>query len=529
MIELRQNKMWYDGLDTIPGVDRPWDSVAKGLHKFICFGPGDAGAGDSPGGGSGNPNASPFGTADEDLDNAAALAGTTGVTGAADALGGVFGDPFDAFTPPQDDPIPPMAELDIAPAFSIVAPVVAALTPDQPTVPTVPAPPPAPVDVFDVYDPPPITSVLATNPVDPPQVLAARASRPTAPMSELDIAPAPTQPAIGFADSVLDPNYALNPNLVSLPEDLPPDLAEMTGFGPQSRAGIAATPGLESSVYPGFSLLGLNLGFGRGMFGGYQSTDPTTAQSDVDQGYTTSEVGSFDPLGFLGGLAKGVASAVVPGLGLAINTVQQASKPPGMSDINALSNLVSSDRGVPSSQMGAFMAEPYGRDDVPFVDVYTSRGAPTPAPAVPAAAPAVPAAVPAPPPAPNPFSVGFSNFGVRDPRIEELPVRRAQGGLAGIPYFEGRVMPTGDPKEDGMSDNIPFVIAGQEGGQMGMQPAILSPDEYVIPADVVSMLGNGSSTAGSNQLDQFISNFRMEKYGRPKQPPEMRGGLSSLA
>ena len=104
-----------------------------------------------------------------------------------------------------------------------------------------------------------------------------------------------------------------------------------------------------------------------------------------------------------------------------------------------------------------------------------------------------------------------------------------QGGLAGIPYFEGRVMPTGDPKEDGMSDNIPFVIAGQEGGQMGMQPAILSPDEYVIPADVVSMLGNGSSTAGSNQLDQFISNFRMDKYGRPKQPPEMRGGLSSLA
>ena len=104
-----------------------------------------------------------------------------------------------------------------------------------------------------------------------------------------------------------------------------------------------------------------------------------------------------------------------------------------------------------------------------------------------------------------------------------------QGGLAGIPYFEGRVMPTGDPKEDGMSDNIPFVIAGQEGGQMGMQPAILSPDEYVIPADVVAMLGNGSSTAGSNQLDQFISNFRMDKYGRPEQPPEMRGGLNSLA
>ena len=113
---------------------------------------------------------------------------------------------------------------------------------------------------------------------------------------------------------------------------------------------------------------------------------------------------------------------------------------------------------------------------------------------------------------------------------------RAYGGLlqlaggGSVPYFEGRVMPTGNPTENGMSDNIPFVIAGrQEGGQMGMQPAVLSPDEYVIPADVVSMLGNGSSNAGANDLDQFINNFRMDKYGRPKQPPEMSGGLSSLA
>ena len=113
---------------------------------------------------------------------------------------------------------------------------------------------------------------------------------------------------------------------------------------------------------------------------------------------------------------------------------------------------------------------------------------------------------------------------------------RAYGGLlqlaggGSVPYFEGRVMPTGNMTEDGMSDNIPFVIAGrQEGGQMGMQPAVLSPDEYVIPADVVSSLGNGSSNAGANDLDQFINNFRMDKYGRPNQPPEMRGGLSSLA
>jgi len=60
MIELRKDKMWYDGLDTNPGVDRPWDSVARGLHKFICWGPGDAGGpGDGPGGDTPAPSPTP--------------------------------------------------------------------------------------------------------------------------------------------------------------------------------------------------------------------------------------------------------------------------------------------------------------------------------------------------------------------------------------------------------------------------------------------------------------------------------------
>jgi hypothetical protein len=76
MIELRKDKIWYDGLDTNPGVDRSWDSVARGLHKFICFGPGDAGASSS--GGGGGRNAVPFGQVDEDLDEVPALAGGFG-------------------------------------------------------------------------------------------------------------------------------------------------------------------------------------------------------------------------------------------------------------------------------------------------------------------------------------------------------------------------------------------------------------------------------------------------------------------
>ncbi len=104
-------------------------------------------------------------------------------------------------------------------------------------------------------------------------------------------------------------------------------------------------------------------------------------------------------------------------------------------------------------------------------------------------------------------------------------VQLPQGGLISAyqmggspsPYFEGRVMGPGD----GMSDSIPFSIEGQ-------QPAILSRDEYVLPADIVSMMGNGSSDAGAGKIDSFINDFRVQKYGRGEQPPETTRGLSSI-
>jgi len=104
-------------------------------------------------------------------------------------------------------------------------------------------------------------------------------------------------------------------------------------------------------------------------------------------------------------------------------------------------------------------------------------------------------------------------------------VQLPQGGLISAyqmggspsPYFEGRVIGPGD----GMSDSIPFSIEGQ-------QPAILSRDEYVLPADIVSMMGNGSSDAGAGKIDSFINDFRVQKYGRGEQPPETTRGLSSI-
>lgn len=67
---------------------------------------------------------------------------------------------------------------------------------------------------------------------------------------------------------------------------------------------------------------------------------------------------------------------------------------------------------------------------------------------------------------------------------------------------------------DGMSDEITATIEGE-------QDVLLSDGEYVIPADVVAMLGNGSSESGEEVITNMIKRLRMKKYGRDKQPPEL--------
>ena len=96
------------------------------------------------------------------------------------------------------------------------------------------------------------------------------------------------------------------------------------------------------------------------------------------------------------------------------------------------------------------------------------------------------------------------------------------------PVFEGRVQGHGD----GMADQVSFGVVPQTPEDIPNTPdmALLSSDEYVIPADVVSMLGNGSSTAGSKILDQFNKTMRMKAHGTNRQQRELDAGkeLSSL-
>jgi hypothetical protein len=63
---------------------------------------------------------------------------------------------------------------------------------------------------------------------------------------------------------------------------------------------------------------------------------------------------------------------------------------------------------------------------------------------------------------------------------------------------------------DGMEDKIKTSIDSK-------QPALLSHGEFVIPADVVSHLGNGNSDAGAKKLYQMMDRVRQARTGNKKQ------------
>jgi hypothetical protein len=108
---------------------------------------------------------------------------------------------------------------------------------------------------------------------------------------------------------------------------------------------------------------------------------------------------------------------------------------------------------------------------------------------------------------------GYANGGIINPNTidvgdDTLPYTYqnfAQGGianLAGGKYLAGNT--------DGMADKIPATIADK-------QPAKLSHGEFVIPADVVSHLGNGNSEAGADRLYSMMDKIRQARTGTKKQ------------
>jgi len=73
---------------------------------------------------------------------------------------------------------------------------------------------------------------------------------------------------------------------------------------------------------------------------------------------------------------------------------------------------------------------------------------------------------------------------------------------------------------DGMSDQVQGMIGDQ-------QRVAVSPGEFIVPADVVSGIGNGSSDAGAGELDRMMADIRQARTGRTGQPPAInpRGAM----
>ena len=90
------------------------------------------------------------------------------------------------------------------------------------------------------------------------------------------------------------------------------------------------------------------------------------------------------------------------------------------------------------------------------------------------------------------------------------PYKAAQGGLLSL-HRGGNFLSGGG---DGMSDDIPAMIGAK-------QPARLADGEFVIPADVVSHIGNGSSKAGAAKLYTMMDKIRQERTGRKRQSPQI--------
>lgn len=119
---------------------------------------------------------------------------------------------------------------------------------------------------------------------------------------------------------------------------------------------------------------------------------------------------------------------------------------------------------------------------------------------------------------PNPYTGTFATpWANRAPQAQGTQ-KMATGGLAHGRYLQGNT--------DGMADEINTSIDDK-------QPAKLSHGEFVVPADVVSHLGNGNSDAGAQRLYSMMDKVREARTGTKKQGKEidpdkfMPGGLAS--
>ena len=136
----------------------------------------------------------------------------------------------------------------------------------------------------------------------------------------------------------------------------------------------------------------------------------------------------------------------------------------------------------------------------------------------------------------NPTTRGQDSFTAALTRLNE---RQKKANIKGLPELKAVMQPLGNVESaarggvmsslggysdggrmlkgpgDGMSDSIPASIGNK-------QPARLADGEFVVPADVVSHLGNGSTDAGARKLYAMMDKIRKARTGKKKQAPAVK-------
>lgn len=123
------------------------------------------------------------------------------------------------------------------------------------------------------------------------------------------------------------------------------------------------------------------------------------------------------------------------------------------------------------------------------------------------------------------------------PGLSKANIAYILTGLPGNPvvagHAEGGAIEEHNPEfysEGGLSSMENRYVEGEGDGTSDSVPAMLANGEFVIPADVVASLGNGSNEAGASVLDQFLKTIRDHKHSKGSKglPPESKGPLAYL-
>lgn len=110
------------------------------------------------------------------------------------------------------------------------------------------------------------------------------------------------------------------------------------------------------------------------------------------------------------------------------------------------------------------------------------------------------------------------------------PMEGFEGDFGGFDVFPHFAQGGHNPEffsEGGLQNRY---VRGEGDGTSDGVPAMLATGEFVIPADVVSALGNGDNNSGASVLDNFMESIRTHKQDHdPKElPPDSMGPLEYL-